>query len=204
MTSYERARAAIDALHAADPIRSAEGKPNELDYADRMEGWVTKLAPEASPILRLAARCQHLERWSVPRGSFPEGRAGYLEWRRSLYVKQANRARGVLVECGVPEPEASEAATWIAKEGLKTNPGTQALEDAACLVFLETIISDFAAAHPDYTETKFIEIIRKTWKKMSPAAHRLAHTISFSPAIAALIQRALSESASAEPEKQPS
>src|SRR6202050_4447951 len=127
MDAYSRARELIDAAHAADPNRAPDGRPAELVYAERMEAWGARLAPEADPLLRLAARCQHLERWSVPRAAFPLDRAGYLAWRRSLYEKQAERARGLLLAAGVPEPQAQSAADWIAKKGLKTNPGTQAL-----------------------------------------------------------------------------
>ena len=111
--AYARAREAIDAAHAADPAKAPDGRPAELAYAERMESWVVRLAPGASPLVRLAARCQHLERWSVPRQSFPPGKAGYLGWRRSLYVKQAARARAILVAGGVSEAEADDAAAWI-------------------------------------------------------------------------------------------
>src|SRR2546423_6351976 len=133
--SYARARERIDAAHAADPTRTETGQAAERVYADRMEHWVTRVVPEASPLLRLAARCQHLERWSVPRASFPLDKGGYHAWRRSLYTRQADRARQILLDFGVSAAEAEEVATWVSKTGLKTNPGTQALEDAACLVF---------------------------------------------------------------------
>ena len=194
MDSYDRARALIDAAHAADPNVSADGRPAELVYAERMEAWVARVAAEPTPRLRLAARCQHLERWSVPRASFPEGKAGYLTWRRSLYTKQAERARALLLEAGVPAEEAAEVATWVSKSGLKTNPGTQALEDAACLVFLENEIGAFAAQHADYPREKFIDILRKTWRKMSPRAQELARGLALPPGIAALVQEATAAS----------
>src|ERR1039457_187563 len=158
MDAYARARDLTDAAHAADPNTAADGRPAELVYAERMEKWVVRMAPDAGPVLRLAARCQHLERWSVPRGSFPMDKPGYLAWRRSLYVKQAERARQLLLEAEVAAAEASEAATWVSKTGLKTNPGTQALEDAAVLVFLESEIASFAAQHAEYPRDKFVDI----------------------------------------------
>jgi tRNAThr (cytosine32-N3)-methyltransferase len=189
--AYDAARRRIDAAHAADPDRTRDCRPAELVYADRMEAWVVRLVPEASPVLRLAARCQHLERWSVPRSTYPEGKAGYHAWRRSLYTRQAERARALLLEAGVSEAEAADAATWVSKTGLMKNAGTQALEDAACLVFLEFEIADFAARHADYTRERWIEIIRKTWRKMSPAAHQAALGLSFPPAIGELVQAAV-------------
>lgn len=187
---FERARALIDAAHAADPVRTADGRAAELVYADRLEAWVVRLDPAAPPLLRLAARCQHLERWSVPRATFPLDKPGYLAWRRSLYTKQSERARDLLLEAGVPAADAAAVAVWVSKTGLKTNPGTQALEDAACLVFLENEIGAFAVQHADYPREKFVDILRKTWRKMSPAARAAALGLDLPPAIAALVREA--------------
>ena len=183
--SYDRARLLIVAAHAGDPEAA------ELAYADAMERWLLRLDPQVSPLLRLAARCQHLERWLVPRASYPLDKVGYLQWRKGLYVKQAERARDLLREAGVSEAEAEQVRTWVSKTDLKGNPGTQALEDAACLVFLEGEIADFAAAHADYPRAKFIDIIRKTWRKMSDRGHALALTIPLPPGVAELVQEAL-------------
>ncbi len=191
MDAFARARELIDQAHAADPARGADGRPAELVYAERMEAWVARLVPDASTLLRLAARCQHLERWSVPRTTFPDGKVGYLTWRKSLYTKQAERARELLLAAGLAATDAAEVATWVSKTGLKTNAGTQALEDAACLVFLEKEISAFAAQHADYPREKFIDILRKTWRKMSPAAQNAALRLELPPAIRELVQAAL-------------
>lgn len=191
MDAYARARQSIDAAHAADPKRAPDGRPAELVYADRLEAWVERLVPEAPAILRLAARCQHLERWSVPRATFPEGKAGYLKWRQSLYKKQAERAQELLLAAGVPADEAGEAASWVSKSAMKTNAGSQALEDAACLVFLENEIGDFAAQHADYPREKFVDILKKTWRKMSPGAQRAALALALPPAIGALVREAV-------------
>ena len=190
-TPYERARLAIDRAHGADPRTLPDGRPAELVYADRIEAWVARLVPGAGPALRLAARCQHLERWSVPRDAFPLDKPGYHAWRRSLYVKQADRARELLLSAGVPEPEAEQARAWVSKAGLKTDPGTQALEDAACLVFLENEIGAFATQHADYPREKFVDILRKTWRKMSPAAQSAALALELPPDVAALVREAV-------------
>jgi tRNAThr (cytosine32-N3)-methyltransferase len=196
MDAEIRARAAIDAAHAADPNKGKDGRPAELAYADNMEKWVVRIVPDAKPILRLAARCQHLERWSVPRGSFPDGKPGYLAWRKSLYVKQSERARELLLAAGVPEGEAAEAATWVSKSEMRTNAGSQALEDAAVLVFLESEIGAFAAQHAGYPREKFVDILRKTWRKMSPRARELALGLDLPPAITALVREAAGVTAS--------
>jgi hypothetical protein len=192
MLPYARARELIDAAHAADPARSPDGRAAELAYADHMEAWVTRLVPDASPVLRLAARAQHLERWSVPRNTFPLDKPGYHAWRRSLYTKQAERARELLLQAGVAASDAAEVATWVSKTGLKTNAGTQALEDAACLVFLENEIGAFAAQHAEYPREKFVDILRKTWRKMSPAAQRAALALDLPSPIATLVRDAVS------------
>jgi hypothetical protein len=189
--AFPKARLLIDAAHAGDP-QALDGAPLELLYADAMEHWLERLDPDASPLLRLAARCQHLERWLVPRDSYPLGKAGYLTWRRGLYVRQAERAQALLIEAGVSAEEAAEVRTWVSKTDLNRNPGSQALEDAACLVFLAQEISSFAAAHADYPAEKFIDIIRKTWRKMSNRGHELALNIPLPPAIANLVTQALS------------
>lgn len=193
MTAYAIARQLIDAAHSADP-KSVDGRPAELVYADRMEAWLLHLAPNSPELLRLAARCQHLERWSVPRSSYPEGRTGYLSWRKFLYGKQAEHARELLLQAGVPTLEAENAAVWVSKTGLSTNPNTQLLEDAACLVFLENEISTFAAQHTDYPREKFVTIVRKTWRKMSEKARQAASDVNLPPAIAAIVKEALKDS----------
>ena len=187
MDPYAHARQLIDQVHAADPTHAADGRPAELVYAERMENWVARLTPNATPLLRLAARSQHLERWSVPRATFPLDKPGYHAWRRSLYTKQSERARALLLQAGVPASEAAEVATWVSKTGLKSNAGTQALEDAACLVFLENEIEAFAAQHAEYPREKFVDILRKTWRKMSPTAQQAALNLDLPPAIRELV-----------------
>ena len=194
MDSYTRARQLIDEAHSGDPVHGTDGRPAELVYADRVEAWVVRLVPGATSLLRLAARCQHLERWSVPRTTFPMDKPGYHAWRRSLYVKQAAKARELLVAAGVAAAEADAVATWVSKTGLKTNPGTQALEDAAVLVFLENEIGAFAAQHSEYPREKFVDIIRKTWRKLSPAAQAAAAALELPPGIATLVHEAMAGS----------
>ncbi len=193
MESIERARKLVDEAHSADPTLDANGNPAELVYADNMERWVARLVPDAEPLLLLASRCQHLERWSVPRDTFPMDRAGYNAWRRSLYRSQADRARELLLAAGVTESDADLVATWVSKTGLLRNPGTQALEDAACLVFLESEIDDFAARHGEYSREKFVTILQRIWRKMSQPARERALDLQVAPLIRSLLQEAVSE-----------
>ncbi|QJQ94117.1 MULTISPECIES: DUF4202 domain-containing protein [Halomonadaceae] len=183
----------LDALHAEDPrIERVEGRevPYELLYAQRMSAWLEKINPEPSEALRLAVRAQHLQRWRLPRDDYPRDRPGYLAWRRELGRRQAEQASAVLSEVGY-EPETCErVAAMIRKEELKHNADTQALEDAACLVFLNHYFNDFIEQHRG-EEGKLERIVRKTWHKMSPRGHELAATIPLSAEEQAVVQRAL-------------
>lgn len=191
MDVYAQARSLIDAAHATDPSRAEDGRPAELVYGERVEAWLVRVVPSAAPALRLAARAQHLERWKTPRSTYPMDKAGYHAWRRSLYTKQAERARELLLQAGVSAEEAADVATWVSKTALKTNPGSQALEDAACLVFLENEIGSFAAQHAEYPREKLVDILRKTWRKMSPTAQQAALGLDLPPAIASLVREAV-------------
>ncbi len=186
----ESARAALDAAHAADPERD-EGRPAEHVYADRIEGWIGRLVDAASPTLRLAARAQHLERWAIPRSDYPMDRPGYHRWRRAVQARQGARARELLLASGCPTEQAERVAVLVAKNAAKGDADGQALEDAACLVFLERELAAFAGEHGDYSREKFIDIIRKTWAKMSPRAHQLALGIPLPSELAALVKEAV-------------
>lgn len=192
MHPFDLARTLVDTAHSHDPNLAADGRAAELVYADRMESWLVRLNPEAPALLRLAARCQHLERWLTPRSSFAEGKAGYLAWRRSLYVKQADRAKELLRQGGVSTEDAEHVWLWVSKTDLKSNPGTQALEDAAILVFLENEISSFVVQHGDYPREKFVEILRKSWRKLSPQGQSAAGQLDLPPGIAELVREAVS------------
>ncbi|MBZ9560367.1 MULTISPECIES: DUF4202 domain-containing protein [unclassified Modicisalibacter] len=190
-TRFTRAIARLDALHAEDPrtVRvEGETLPYELHYARCMSAWLDRVLPEASEALRLAVRAQHLQRWQVPRDDYPRDRPGYLTWRRDLGRRQAETAAGILKAVGYDAATGERVASLIRKEGLRRDPETQALEDTACLVFLDNEFAAFAARHDD---DKILRILRKTWAKMSPRGHELAMTIDLPEAARALVQRAL-------------
>jgi len=121
--------------------------------------------------VRLAARSQHLMRWSIPRSQCPMDRAGYLKWRTTLYDFHAERAGEVLRQVGYDEGTVGRVQSLIRKHGIKTDPEMQLLEDVICLVFLENYFAEFAA---DHDEEKLIRILRRTWAKMSPRGHEAA------------------------------
>ena len=188
---FDAAIERFDAANAADPNSEAfEGHtyPKELLYAQRMSAWLDKLAPNASEALRLAVRCQHIQRWHIARRDFPMDRRGYLRWRTTLAKFHATTAGDILREVGYDEETISRVQTLLRKEGLKRDAEVQCLEDVACLVFLESYFADFATRHePD----KVIDIVRKTWKKMSPQGHAAALALKLSSEAQALVAKAL-------------
>lgn len=191
---YERALRALDAANAADPNleRVAGGsRPKELVYAERMTAWLDRLYPDASEALRLAVRAQHLERWVIPRDAYPEGRQAYKEWRTALAGHHARRAGEILSAAGYDAATIGRVQALLRKEKLKVDPEAQALEDVACVVFLEGYFEDFARRYVD-DEAKILAIVRRTWIKMSPVGHAAALALPLAPPAAAIVQKALS------------
>jgi hypothetical protein len=182
------ALAAIDAVHAEDPERNAAGQPKELAYAERMSAWLERLVPQASDALKLAVRCQHLRRWAIPRASFPEGKVGYLRWRKEESLAHALLAGEILRHAGYDAPAIARVQSLVKKERIKHDPEAQALEDATCLAFLELEFEDFARKHG---EAKVIDILRKTWAKMSPPGQREALGLQLPAHLRAMVGKAL-------------
>lgn len=174
----------INQAHLADP------KGEELLYSERCFQWLTKLKPDHSLAEELAARCQHLKRWEVSRDSFPLDKKGYHQWRTYLYTYQADAAAELLKEAGIEENIIDEVKTMVSKKNLRNNEQTQLIEDVACLVFLEFYIDPFAKSK-DYSEEKWIKIIRKTWSKMSEKAHKFALELNYPEPLLKLIQKAI-------------
>jgi hypothetical protein len=153
-----------------------------------MSAWLDKMRPEAPEVLKLAARAQHIRRWEVPRSTYPMDRTGYLKWRTFLYSYHAEKTSEILRESGYDEEALREVSTLLLKQNIKTNPQMQLLEDVICLVFLESYFADFSKRHE---EEKIVQIVQKTWRKMSEAGHREALQIPMSTAATALVQKAL-------------
>nr|WP_298415444.1 DUF4202 domain-containing protein [uncultured Halomonas sp.] len=188
---FDTALRRLDALHAEDPRREfVDGQevPQELLYAERMSAWLAKVEPDASEALQLAVRAQHLQRWRVPRTDYPQDRPGYLTWRHDLKHIQARQAVQVLGDVGYESEFCERVAQMIRKEQLRRDPEAQALEDTACLVFLEHYFADFAN---DHDADKLVRIVRKTWHKMSPRGQELAATIPMTPDAQHLVHKAL-------------
>lgn len=186
----KRAFEAFDAYNAQDPnIESYNGTPypKELLYAQRMTDRLAIYAPGVPEYLQLAARCQHIGRWEIPRKSYPMDRVGYLKWRNELKGHHAKIAGDILKDCGYDNNTIEVVKFLLLKRELKQNPDTQLLEDVICLVFIEYYLEDFAAQHED---EKVIDIIRKTMKKMTKRAIEAVGQLPLSARVGALIGKA--------------
>jgi hypothetical protein len=195
---FAAAIGAIDAANALDPTRLVVGgveRPKELAHAELVTAWVHRLRPDASEALLLAARGHHFRRWTVPRTSYPTGRRGYLRWRRDLHQQQARELSELLGQCGYDDATVARVAALVRKEGLgrdgaAADPDVQTLEDAICLVFLETQLTDFANRHDD---AKLHGVLAKTAQKMSPGAVARVHELPLDDGARALLARALDQ-----------
>jgi hypothetical protein len=193
---YQSAIAAFDKANAEDPnfeLFNGKEYPKELLYALRMTEMQEIYVPEASETLKLAVRAQHIQRWKSPRSDFPMDRQGYLRWRTGLYKFHAETAADLIKSVGYDDATIERVKANIGKKGMKVNPETQLTEDVAGLVFIQYYMFEFASNHPEYDEDKWIQIIKKTWQKMSPRAHEfaLAGKIKLPEALVPLILKAI-------------
>jgi hypothetical protein len=177
----------FDEENSRDP-NSENSQPRELLYAQRLTNWVLKLHPNASEELRLAARCQHICRWEIPRDSYPMTRAGYLKWRADLKKFHAQKSGEILREVGYDENAIRRVQDLNLKKNFPSDPETRTLEDALCLVFLEFQLADLAAKTAD---DKTINALQKSWGKMTEAARAEALKLNYGEREKTLLQRAL-------------
>jgi hypothetical protein len=192
----------FDAENAQDPhLEAAAGQsvPRELLYAQWLTDWVLRLRPDASEALRLAARCQHLCRWMVPRETYPMTRPGYLKWRADLKQFHAEKAGDILRELGYQEEVVVRVQGLNLKRDFPHDPESRVLEDALCLVFLE---HQFAELARKSTDEKMVNALRKSWNKMTPAAQGLALNLPFGSHEKALLDQALAKDAQSDPQAQ--
>ncbi|MFO7995083.1 MAG: DUF4202 domain-containing protein [Marinobacter sp.] len=188
----------VDVANRADPnIELVDGQPlpKEYAYSLHMTRWLHELESEPSERMQIACRAQHIERWTMPRRDFPEGRKAYYEWRQACGRMHGRRAAEIMAECGYPKAEWERVETILTKRELRKDEDTQLLEDVACMVFLERYFADFYEQNADYDREKWLRIVRRTWGKMSPRGHEAALRLAEGmPAhLLALLQEALAE-----------
>ncbi len=182
---------AFDDANQQDPTKEwVDGKPiaKEWLYAQRMTNQLHKFCTSPSEALQLAARSQHICRWKIPRDEYPMDRSGYKKWRLDLAQLHGEVAAEIMGQNGYGVAEITRVKDLLLKRGLKRDEEVQALEDVICLVFIEFYLEDFALKHD---EQKLIDIIQKTWNKMSEKGHEAALKLPLSPAMGELVSKAL-------------
>jgi Domain of unknown function (DUF4202) len=189
---------AIDQANKADPNQEqVDGQwlPKEYAYSLHMTRWLFELEPVPSPRMQVACRAQHVERWTMPRGDYPEGRKAYYQWRQACGRMHGRRAAEIMEQCGFPEEECQRVETILTKRELRQDEDTQLLEDVACMVFLERYFADFYEQKVDYDREKWLRIVRRTWGKMSHRGHEAALKLAegMPPHLLALLQEALAD-----------
>jgi hypothetical protein len=188
---FESAIARFDEENSKDPnfeTHGLERTPRELFYAQRLTEWVLKLEPNASEVLLLAARSQHICRWQIPRGKHSADRAGYHRWRNELKQFHAEIAGRILHECGYDDQTIAQVRRLNLKENFPSDPESRTLENALCLVFLQFQFHDFAAKTD---KGKVLNALRKSWSKMTERGRKLALTLPFSDLDRELLSEAL-------------
>lgn len=183
----------FDAANKEDPNTEIfEGKsyPKEVLYGIRMTEKLNAFNPAASEALRLTARCQHICRWEIPRETYPMDREGYLRWRLRLKRFHALKASSILKEVGYKDDIIDQVCFLLEKKQLRRNEETQTLEDVICLVFLQYYFEPFALKH---LEDKTIDILQKTWRKMSSKGQEAALKLPLSKYALNMVNKALNQ-----------
>ncbi len=187
----------IDLANRDDPrqiLVGSEARAYEAVYAERMTARLASLYPEASELLQIAARAQHIRRWEISRAGYPEGRQGYEAWRRAAREHHVAVLGPILARHGYAQEEIAQVGRLIRKEGLKRDPESQALENVVAIVFLEHYIDEFLAKYAHLPEDKLIDILAKTLRKMSAEGHRAALALPLPDRLRGLIEKALTPS----------
>ena len=194
--AFDQAVSLMDTANSEDPnIEIADGRewPKELLYSHRMSEMLERYKPTVDQVAKLAILGQHIQRWKSPRDAYPMNRQGYHLWRTNLYKFHADGVAVLMAKAGYDEESLQRVRKAVGKKGLRVNDDTQLLEDVASLVFIEYYMLAFTEKHPEYTQEKWIDIIRKTWKKMSSDAHEfaLSGSIRLPEPLIPLIQKAV-------------
>ena len=174
---FEKAIELYNVANSQDPnfeVENGKDIPKELLYSQRMLDMINRFKPDADDVAKLSVAAQHIERWKSPRSDYPMNRKGYHQWRTKLYKFHADTAAKLLEEVGYDDAVIERVKLAIGKKNLKNNADTQILEDIAALTFIEHYMMAMYINFPQYDEEKWIDIIIRTWKKMSPEAQEFA------------------------------
>ena len=186
----------IDKANNEDPNQEnvdGESWPKELLYSHRMSDMLERYKTDADDVMKVSVRAQHIQRWKSDRKEYPMNRVGYHQWRTSLYTFHADTVGLLLEETGYDDEFIERVKRAVAKKSIRTNEDTMLVEDVASLVFIEHYMLPFVEKHPEYTEEKWIDIIQKTWRKMTESAHQfaLSGSVKLPESLVPLIQKSV-------------
>ena len=187
---FDSVIAAVDRANNEDPRFEEVGGqsvPAELLYARRMTARLALLYPDASETLKIAARAQHIRRWTIPRRDYPEGKAGYHAWRLACRAMHAETVGQIMAAHGYEQPALDQVGKLIRKEELKTDPDSQRLQNVVGVVFVEHYLDAFAGSHDD---DRLVGILKKTARKMDAEGIAAIGALNLSPRLAGLLKQA--------------
>lgn len=191
---FDAVIAAIDAANADDPRKTevdGTARPYEIVYSERMTARLADMYPDASEVLRIAARAQHIRRWDIPRSTYPEGRNGYNDWRKACREHHGEVITKIMAGNGYSQDEIDRAVMLIKKEQLKKDRESQALENVVDVVFVEHYFDEFLGKYSQYDDDKIVDIVGKTLRKMSPKGHQAALSLDLPDRTRDLIMKAV-------------
>jgi len=194
----EAVLAAIDEANSDDPrmtVVDSATRPYEVVYSERMTERLAAMYPEASELLCIAARAQHIRRWDIPRNRYPEGRAGYNDWRKACREHHGELVSRIMADHGYGGEDIAHVIKLIKKEQLKKDRESQALENVVDVVFIDHYFDEFIAKSPSYSDEKIIDILGKTMRKMSPKGHQAALALDLPERTRALVMAAVEREA---------
>ncbi|MEW5962312.1 MAG: DUF4202 domain-containing protein [Pseudomonadota bacterium] len=189
---------AIDAANADDPRQTVVGgtpRPFEVVYSERMSARLTSMYPDASELLRIAARAQHIRRFDIPRNRYAEGRDGYNQWRKACREHHGELVTRLMRDAGYGDDDISHVVAIVKKEQLKKDRDSQALENVVDVVFLEHYLDEFLAKYAAYDDDKIVDILGKTLRKMSPKGHAAALALPMPERTRRLVEAAVAREA---------
>lgn len=195
---FEAVVRAIDAANADDPRQTVVGgvaRPYEVVYSERMSQRLAAMYPEASELLRIAARAQHIRRFDIPRNRYPEGRDGYNQWRKACRDHHGEVITRLMRQAGYDDGEIAHVVAIVKKEQLKKDRESQALENVVDVVFLEHYLDEFLAKYAAYDDDKIVDILGKTLRKMSPKGHAAALELPMPDRTRRLVEAAVAREA---------
>lgn len=184
-STYKSAINLISEAVRTDPKKISEKMTDAQFYSEKMAEEIRNLEQSIDEHIDIAARCQHLFRWEIPRSSYPMNKTGYYQWRKYLYEYQAEKTGILLKEAGYNNYLIEKCCSLIRKKDLGKSHETQLIEDTACIVFVKYYLNDFI---PKHSKDKLIDILRKTTLKMSQKALDYLNTTDLPENVQTLLQ----------------